>query len=97
MRSHSRQGATIPRSDGYKREKTCKSATSDESAQQAMGNTKLIEALEEARDNKMELTGGESVEDKLQRKIRSTRRQRENKMDTEGKSHRQSVTLNWSV
>ena len=46
MRSHRRQGATIPRPDGCSREKTYKVATSDESARQAMGNTKLIEHWE---------------------------------------------------
>ena len=84
MKNHQRQGTTIPGSDGHAQGKTYKSATSDESAREAMTSMQLIEALGEARDNKMELTKGESLGDKPQRKIRPARRKRENKTDTEG-------------
>ena len=84
MRDHKRQGTTVTIKDGDVKNKTYKSATSDESAQRAMRNTQLMEALEEARDNKMEVTTEESLGDKLQRKVRSDRRQREGRIDTGG-------------
>ena len=66
MRGYKRQGTIVTREDGDAKNKTYKSATSDESAQRAMRNTQLMEALEEARDNKMEVTTEESLRDKLQ-------------------------------
>ena len=87
MRGYKRQGTIVTREDGDAKNKTYKSATSDESAQRAMRNTQLMEALEEARDNKMEVTTEESLRDKLQerlkRRLRSDRRQREGRIDTD--------------
>jgi hypothetical protein len=75
---------TVTREDGGTNEKTHKSKTSDESAQKAMRNTQLVEALEEARDNKMEVITRESLGDKLQRRNLSAKRRRGNEVDTEG-------------
>jgi hypothetical protein len=84
MRNYKRQRTTIVRDDGAAKEKIYSSATSDESAQKAMRNTQLMEALEETRDNKMEVITKESLGERLQRKIRSAKRRRGNRVDTEG-------------
>ena len=84
MRNYKRQGTTVVRDEGVSKEKTYSSATSDECAQRAMGNTQLMEALVETRDNKMEATTKESPGERLQRKIRSAKRRRGNRVDAEG-------------
>jgi hypothetical protein len=88
MRCCKRQRTRVTKEDVDAQSKTLKSATSDESAQRAMRNTQLMEALEQARDNKTEVTTEESprdeLQERLQRRLRSDRRQREGRIDTEG-------------
>jgi hypothetical protein len=81
MRNYKRQGTTVTRDDGDTKSKTYKQESSDESAQRAMRNTQLMEALEEARDNKMEAVTKEDLGDKLQRTIRTASYKRQGRVD----------------
>ena len=93
MRSYKRQGATVTRDAGDTKSKTYTQESSDESAQRAMRNTQLMEALEEARDNKMEATTKESLGDELQRKVRAASYKRQGRVNNVDREREVAQTI----